>query len=706
MENSNEEQQISPVQTGGIDWMECLYAVKKRIWLVVLMTVMGVAVSIVILARTTPVYAARSVLLIEQHSAQVVRMDSVDQSDARYPDVMNTLVETVRSMMFLQRVVDGLNLNENPDFLPKSPTGLPHTKEEALGMLAGCIKTNLRKNTRLLDIIAEHPNPEVARLLADGVAKEFIRYGNDQRVSSSQSANEFINDELNKLRNKLRRAEETLQKFPGAMETGAVEQNQDINVDQLKDLNTRFSNARAERLSLETDQARAIENANNPAELLKLPSVARQPIVAPLLSALVDKESNLVVLSQQYKSKHPKYITAVAEIKSLKDSLNQKAMEAAALISTACAIARDNEEKLSKSMHAQELVLAERNRRMVDYKVMKREYDADRTIFEQMQARMKEIDVTKNIDGSPIKIVDNATVPGLPIRPDKVQTLTVGTLLGFAMGVFGSVGINRFRRRIRTIAQAEDLIGLPVLGALMKRKKVNGESPKEFSLGCKGPDAEAFRSLQTAICVRVKSENRGTIMLTSAIPGEGKTYLSINLAATFAQSGTKTLLIDADLRKHTCSRILANNVKKAGFAEVLSGEMQLANVVEAAEIPNLYFMTAGINIQNPSQVLIPASLKAVFEQALKEYDQIIVDAPPVLAVSDSLLMAGTVQSICFVVGSGVSQCREVERACKLLADARKIPIGIAMNLIEPQWGDDGLYTKYYYPKDDEEPSGN
>ncbi len=693
----NEEQPSMPASEGGIDLMECLYAVQKRLWLVALATVLGVGCSIVYLARTTPVFAARSVLLIEQRAAQVVRMESVDQNDARYLDVMNTIVETMRSRTFLQRVVDNLNLHENPDFLPKNENGLPHTKEEALGVLGGCIKTSLRKNTRLVDIVAEHQKPEIARLLADSVAKEFIRYGSDQRVASSQEANQYISDELTKLQDKIHHTEEMFQKIPGMfMLTGTDGQYGDIAVDRLKDLNSRYGAASAERFSLETERARAIENANKPEELLKLPSVAGHPIVAPLLAALVDKESNLVVLGQQYKSKHPKYIAAVAEIESLKASLFQKAIEASERISILCSIARDQEEKLRQSVVAQQLVLAQQNRDMLQYGPMKRAYDADRAMYDSMQARMKEIDVTKGVDGNPIKLVDDATVPGSPIRPQKMMTLATGGMGGLMFGVVVAVGINQFRRRLRTVGQVEKLTGLPVLGALMKRKRKQGQNSKDFLIHAQENDAESFRALQTAISARVKAEDRRSLMVTSAVPGEGKTYVSINLALASAQSRTKTLLIDADMRKRTCSRIFRENTNELGFSDILSGQARLEDVVTSTEIPNLFFIAAGKNQRSPAEWLSPAALKSTLESVLKEFDQIIMDTAPVLAVSDSLIIATEVQAVCYVVGSGIARYREVEHACKLLAEVKNPPMGIAMNFVEKNWGNEPYYYENYY----------
>jgi len=692
---SNEENLSISSSGGGIDWSEYLYAVKKRLWLVALTTILGFGCSIVYLARTTPVYAARSLLQIDQKAAQVVRMDSVETTDARYLDVLNTLVETIHSRTLLLRVVDNLNLSENADFLPKSANGMPYSKGDALNVLSGCIKVGLRKNTRLVDVVAEHQSPEIARLLADAIAKEFIRFGNDQRLASSQSANEFISDEVGKLREKLRRAEEALQKFPEVMNTGPLDQAVDIYTDQLKDFSARFSTARGDRIALETDQTRATENENTPAELLKLPSIVKQPMVAPLLATLMDRESNLIVLGQQYKSKHPKYITAVAEIESLKASLNQKAMEAAGLLATACAIARDNEAKLEKSMHDQELVLAERNRKMLDYKVMKRDYDADRALYESMQARMKEIDVTKGIDGSPIKIVDSAIASGVPVRPNRLQSMTLGSLLGLGSGILGAIGINMVRRRLRTVTQVENLIGLPVLGALEKRMKAGGESDRDFLLQTKGVNFEVFRALQASIAARVTKEKRRTIMVTSATPGEGKTYVSANLAIAFAQSGHKTLLIDADLHKCTFSRILGADKNQPGFMDVLGGHARLEDAILPGEMPGLYYLTCGLNSQNPALLLTPAALQTVFDGALKEFDQIIIDTPPVLALSDSLIIAAKAQTVCFVVASGLSRCKAVQRACKMLLEVGNPPLGIAVNSVAKDWDQVGYYKGYY-----------
>jgi capsular exopolysaccharide synthesis family protein len=204
--------------------------------------------------------------------------------------------------------------------------------------------------------------------------------------------------------------------------------------------------------------------------------------------------------------------------------------------------------------------------------------------------------------------------------------------------------------------------------------------------------AEAFRSLRTSLFLLGKEEDRRTFLVTSAIPAEGKTFISSSLAVAFAQGGLKTLIIDADLRKPTVSRVFFGKSYKPGLTELLVGHAAFADVIRSTKVENLFVMPAGERAPNPAELLTKIAIREVIKTALKTYDRVIIDTAPVLAVSDTLMIADEVRTVCLAVRSGMTPRGAVERACKLLADAGNVPAGLVMNRMPVS--SSGYY--YYY----------
>lgn len=682
------ESQVLNANVGGWDWQSYCREIRGRLWLVLLVFAIAVAAMWVRLGRTPPAYKSTAVLIIEQKEDQVMRMQSVAQTDLVTPDFINTIVETIRSRTLLERVVDSLNLQDNPDFLPKKVNGTAYTKQNAVDALASAIKVTPRPKTRLVDIMAESSSPEMARMLADAVATEFIRLGYDQRANSNRFANEYLIEEAAKLRDKLRQSEEALQNYRETNNATSLEGNQNIILDQLKDMNASLSRARAERFGLETDQAKAREVAGQPAELLKIPSIAKLPTVASLVSAIAAKESELALLSQEYKPKHPKYIEAVTEIQNLKENLNKKVLEGGDLIASGFRAAKENEERLGQAVHQQEKLSSELNQKAIDYNVLKRELETDQAIYDSVLARVKETDVTKGIDISPIKLMENATTPLLPDDPRRVQKLVQAGILGLAIGIALSLASVLLSPGFTNIAQAEHAVGLPVLSVIPagknKRSKVLDES--------KGLVAEAFRSLRTALCLLGREEDRRSFLVTSAIPDEGKTFISSHLAMSFAQGGMTTLLIDADLRKPSVSDIFFKKQEQPGLTELLADRASFQDAIRPSGIENLSVLTAGQRAPNPAELLTQPGMKAIIKTALQTFDRVVIDTAPILAVSDTLMIAGEVQTVCFVARYGTTARSSVVRARKSLANAGKVPSGIIINRMPIR---SGAYYGYY-----------
>jgi len=347
MDRERDEPEFSGAEEGAsFDWREYYHAVHERLWLVLLAAAVGLGAAGIYLARAPVRYMGRAVLQIEPRADQIVRVEEVKAETATTLEIINTMVETIDSRTVLLQAVDRLALHRKPEF-----TGGPEVAPDvAAAMLRRCLTVTLRKNTRLVNVQIEHADPELVPALANAVAEEFIRYGFEQRSGANRVANQFLFEESERLREKVRNSEMALQEYRASQNALDLEQNQNVLIAQLQDLNTKLSAARADRVRLETDLARAKEMEAQPAELLKLASVGEDQKVALLKNSLAKSEADMAVLAKRYGPKHPRMIAARAELDNLATQLDAAAIEAGRLIGVAYEAARQLEDKYQKSL--------------------------------------------------------------------------------------------------------------------------------------------------------------------------------------------------------------------------------------------------------------------------------------------------------------------------------------------------------------------
>lgn len=691
MKESDLDELLGSGSGKSFDFRGAYYAVKERLWLVILTVMLIGAVAAVYVARAPVMYAAQAVLMVEPEESKIVKIEDVTKEDLSSAELLNTLVQSIESRVVLLRVVEQLGLNKDAKFL--QGTELRSTSPDvAVGMLNDALEVTLRKGTRFVDVRTEHRDPEVARRLADGVVKEFLRYRFEQRSKNTGLASEFLMSEAERLKDQLQKAEQALHRYKVEHNAVSLEENQNGVVQVLQSLNEKLTQARSERMRLESDVARAKELAGNPGELLLLPSVAAHPSVGSINASIAEKEAEIAVLSQRYKPKHPKYIAAQAQLASLRDQRDQVVTSAAELLSASFRSAQETEAEFARALQEQERRALELNEKAIQYNVLNREVESIRTMYEAVLARLKETDVTKELDQTPVRVVENAYAFG-PVGPDKKKILIGGILGGLVVGVGLAFGISLLDSSLKTVDETEQVLGLPVLAAVPRVKEKNDGRGVVLPVlnDAKGPAAEAFRSLRSSLALLGREENRRTFLFTSAVPSEGKSFTCSNYAIATAQLGLSTLLIDADLRRPSISQIFFGEARKPGLSDCLAGQANLESAVCATDIENLKVLTAGNTAPNPAELLSSEDFPALLKEALAHYDRVILDTAPVNAVSDTLMLAPYVQTVCLVVQSASTARAAVERACKALISIKCKPAGVVLNRLPERHG-----AGYYY----------
>jgi capsular exopolysaccharide synthesis family protein len=681
-------------QQDAFDWRALLIALREKLWIVIVFMAVGAAAGWASMNRTQPIYEARATLEVEDKQ-RIMNFEEVSSEELHDASTMNTVAATVSSRTFLASVAAREKFHEIPGFLPTPAGAAAHvtTPDDAIGVLAGSLSASVRKMTRLIDITARHTNPEMAKLIANAAANGLIRFGLEQRAQVSVLANEFLTAEALRMKNKLEASEMALQKYRDDNKAVSLGDNQNLVVAQLNDLNSKLSAATAERVQLESDVTSLKSFASNPDAALNLRSVASHPAVTALNLALAQKKSEFAVLKNRYRPKHPKYIALQTELTDLEAQLAKAVPDVVAQLESTFAAAKANEEKYRVALADQEQKALELDRLGVKFKVLTRDVEADKSMYQSVLGRMKEVDLTKGMELNNLRIQERAET-GAPASagPSKIMGTCIGG--GFVAGVALIWLLFFLDRSIKTVDQVERALDLRVMAAVSVTKGAGKGGSLQVWKQPHGVVAESFRSLRAMSSLLGREEERRTFIMTSAVPSEGKTFCSSNFALSLALQGQRTLLVDADLRKPRVSGIFFKEDRKPGLTEFLTGKASMEEAAHDTEVELLKVMPAGERAPNPAELLRESGIKSLLDEALKIYDRVVIDTAPVVAVSDTLLIAPHVDTVFLVAQWGKTPITVVQRAVHMLRNAGKPPSGLVLNKMPAS---SRSYYYYYSP---------
>jgi polysaccharide biosynthesis transport protein len=365
--------------------------------------------------------------------------------------------------------------------------------------------------------------------------------------------------------------------------------------------------------------------------------------------------------------------------------------------------ASEGEAKLQKSLKEQEQKAMELNRIAIPYNVLQRDVESDRALYESVTLRLKETYVTEGIDNAPFRVIEEPLVASSPSKPRKKFILALALILGMVVGVGTVAGRDAIDGSLRTVDEAESYLQLPALASIPDRKDTTGRVSFKKSDGHSlvlvdspaSPEAEAFRTLRTSISLLGKESEFRSFLFTSAIPSEGKTFVALNFALSLAQQGLETVIIDADLREPRVKTALLGKGEDLGLTDLLSGQIDLHDAVRATQHDNLIVLPAGRRAPDPAKLLGNKQFEDVVASLLREFDRVVIDSPPVNAVSDALLVAASADATCLVVRAGKTPKRAIRRALNQLQVAHASLAGFVFNRLPIQGRSAGYYYYYY-----------
>jgi capsular exopolysaccharide synthesis family protein len=669
---------------GGLHWRHYLLMVLEHKWVALFSFLTVLAINLIYTYRQTPIYRATAAMEVAAETMKVLNIQDVLSTDTRDEQYINTQIKIMQSRTLCEQVVQALRLDRNPSFLAYAGS-----QGDLAGALQACLSVEPERSTTIIDIHADHPDPKLAADLANGVAQQYIKQNLEKKMLASTDAVRMLREQADEYKIKVEKSESALSQYRQRTQSG--EEYQNSVVDKLKDLNNSVTQAQKARLDAEaewTGVKALLDAGRSPSEI---PAIMNNPKVSELRKQLNDKQITLAVLRERYREQHPSMVAIQTELNEITGKLTNACNDAVDALQAGYLMAKAKEESLQKAVHEQEQEALVMDSKQPDYNMLKRNAEADRQLYDSILTRMKETGVAGTLQSNNIRLIDPVQVPGAPFKPQKGRSLALGLFLGVGAAFAASYLLNAFDDKIKTYEDVDSL-GLPLLTGVPRiNLKDASQNGRVLQADPHSISAEAFRNLRASISLKPEANSAKPLLVTSTAPGEGKSVVSANLAIAFAANKQRTLLIDCDLHHPVQHRVFPADPDK-GISLYLMSNATLQEVVQPTDIPNLDVLHVGSVPPNAPELLGSPRIRELIAEACEQYDRVVIDSPPVTAVSDPLVLLPYVQGVIYVIGFGKVRREIVSRTMQRLRECGAPLVGVVMNNIDQE-----LHGYYYYP---------
>jgi capsular exopolysaccharide synthesis family protein len=631
----------------------------------------------------TPLYRATARLLIELEDERSLAMESLTATSSAntYQDpepYFQTQYRILTGRELAKHVVDALGAQQARPLGP--------SRDAQIAALAGRVSVEPVRASRLVDVSFVSPDPKFATLAINTLADSYVDQNLELRRQNMERSLEWLSQELARQKNLVEASERAMAQYREDQNALSLEDRQNIVIARLNQLNDAATRARANRAQKES-LYRRLEGLGPNMSADSLPGILQNPFIQSLKTQLAELERRRAQLSERYGEKHPDMLTVNAQIHDATRQLDLEMGRVGDGIRHEYESARLEETTLAAALEEQKGAATDLDRKNVTYTVLQREAETNRELYQTLLKREKELQVLANSRGNNVRLVEAATIPGAPFSPNLRRAATLGGIVALLMAIGLVLALDYLDDTIKT---PEDInrLGLPFLALIPAVRSHRGRPV----LAGSNDFSEAIRSLRTSLALSIESNGNNVVLVTSAQPLEGKTTTACNLATALAYGGQKVLLVDADMRRPGVHRGLGLE-NECGLSELLGGQATLAQSVQRLVEPDVWVITAGAPPPNPSELLGSERMESLLAQVKTgPFDWVIIDTPPVLAVSDASILTPWVSGVTFVVGSEMTRRRLAERAIDTLAAGRPRILGAVLNRV------DVSRNRYYYAR--------
>jgi polysaccharide biosynthesis transport protein len=692
---------------------EYIRVLSRYRWSIVIITLLFGILGALNSSMEVPLYRATSTLLIERDPVRFVQSQETFGSGANSYEFYQTQYEILRTRPIAERVVDKvgadriLQATQNaPKFslsklLPWStpsvlPTDPRQRREMAIGMLMGAVAVSPVRNSQLIRLSYEVADPELAASLANQLGDSYIESTLDARLQMISKASSWLEEKSKTLKQSVDDAQAKMTEF--AIANGLSLQGKDVlNAETMQMVMPRLAEAKAERLGLEARYQQVV-SAKRSGALQTVSFLANTENSSRALIRYEDAKKKVVELASTFGEKHPRMEKARSEEQSALRSLKVDLESAADAVIREYESARNIEAQLQAQLGSAQAGVQSSNRKMAELERLERDYEANKLIYQKFQNQQKETDQLSDFRTTSARMVELASEPGGAFYPNVKRSLISAALLGFLLSVLLAFVLEHLDNTIKTAEDVERHIGLPVLGMVPLVKLAKSENPmRYFTEHGKSGFSEAVRTVRTGVLLSSLDKQHRRLLVTSSVPGEGKTTISLNLAQALSQMN-KVLLIDADLRRPTVARAFGDGRPQTGLSQFISGEAKISDCVHQLEGSNTYVMTAGVIPNNPLELISSNKFSEALDNLSKVFDYIVIDCAPALAVSDALVLSRLVDGVIYVVRSDETPRQAIQSGVKRLKRVDAPIMGVVINRVGERSHGYG-YGRYSYYAD-------
>ena len=717
----------------ALDLRQLWNVIDRRKWLIGGGALAASILAAIAVTFMTPIYRATATILIESQNANVVSIEEVYGLDMGNQQYYETQFAILGSRPIAEAVVDRLNLEARPEiptldpnagwmgkFVYRVRSGLrrvfggtpdeaaPRTAESRQELLKS-YRENLDvaplDKTQLVNIHYSSPNRNLAADVANAHAQAYIENILDARLQVTQTASNWMARRVEDLKGKLETAEANLQAYREEESLIDAEGVQSLPTQEINELTSRLVEARR-RLSdarITYSQVRDGSRSGNESRLDGVPAVMRNAAVQRFRDAEAEAERKVAELSKRYGPLHPTMLAAQSELEQAQENLRRQQSNVAQSIAADYRAAQSDVSQLETELDAAKGSFQEIGRKQSELSALQREVDVNRDLYEMFYNRMRETAQTGDLESANARIVSPAVVPIIPASPKKRAIVLLVFAASLAFGIIAAFLYESLNNTLRSSQDVEDKLDLPLLGMLplMDTGPTEERSTQPAFFQPEASDfQEAMRTVRTSLTLVGLDRPSKVMVIASSVAGEGKSTVSINLACAFSRM-EKTLLIDADMRRPTVAEATGLARTHQGLSDVLLGRADFRQCISARESLGFDVLAAGIFTPNPLELLSSTRFADVIAELRNEYDRIIIDSPPVLPVSDTLVISRYCDSVTVVVKADSTAVQQV-RQCIQRLDRAQAPItGIVLNQLDTSkasrysdYGYGGYYESY------------
>jgi capsular exopolysaccharide synthesis family protein len=720
----------------GIGLADCWRIIRRYRRLIVTMLSLALLLTGIVVFLSERNFTASAILLIEPEPPQVLDVRELisEAGSTDDHDYYKTQYDLLKSRDLAAGVIRDLNLESTgllgstgsrgiiakiwaifARLLDLSPefAAAPETdgvRSSAIDAYLSRLTIEPLIGTRLVKVSFSAPDPRLAARIANAQVRHFVQQGIQLRSESRRAAVEFLANQLVEIKKRVQQSEAALNTYRHQKGIVAfdVEDTNKIAQGRMQDLTKALTEAETKRITAES-QMQQVKSGDYDS----LPQVIANPAITMLKPQVRRLQAQYANLATAFNPKYPKLAELKAELIESTRTLNDEMKQVAKAILRDYTAAADQERELRTEISAEKERDLALNDASLQDAVLAREVETNRELYKNVLLRMQQIQIGEQAPVTNISVVDRAVAPSRPSTPKKKRDLLISGLFALVCGIALAFILDHLDNRLKTSEEVEHYLHLPNLAvapdfAMLSKATTSRQGlnkVRKFVLGSEGTTGTAraahepgrgdvYRSIRTALMFSRAGAPPQKMLITSAIEGEGKTWTAVHAATAFAQTGAKTLLIDADLRRAQCHAALGVD-NSVGLSEVLVGQLNPADSVRYIEDRNLFLLSAGSRAPNPAELLTSAKMLEVLTFFAAQYQYILIDSSPLMYASDTVGIATMADGVVLIAGSATPK-QYVRRASERLTLAGANVLGVVLNRVDISHPDHREYTRYYF----------